>query len=404
MPELPALAIRNLELNDWTLPKETLAELEAHLWRTRPMNIVEFGSGHSTAIFAQYAKVSGATVTSFEHDPRFLRQTSDLLGDLRPYVDLELAPLEGKPPMYQAKMPDLFDFALIDGPPSRTGGRAATFPALMAIDHGPNAEVWLDDGFRTEEFQAMQGWLNAYPGWKRVLHSLPHGLIRLGTKVERPDIDGTGVTITILTGARPELFVDTWVHLPVSLTETADRIVILVNGSDEETMDATHDLVANHENVVRLTTPKILPIGEATALFTPHVESRFWFHLEDDWRYVSTYDGWLDDAKGILNDDPDVAQVRIRHSSEPVLGFNQVTRQPLEWRPHYAGMVSDDAHLTNNPMLVRTDQWKKLWPCTGEKTMQRKGRDAGLRKVVQLHPGAFIHTGDADSLRGKLGR
>jgi hypothetical protein len=403
VPELPpALKIRDLKQNDWALPKETLAELDAHLRRRRPMHIVEFGSGQSTVVLAEYARDFGAKVTTFEHDAKFLRRTEQLLGPLRRHVTLRWGPLAGTPPMYDARMPDLFDFALIDGPPSGTGGRAATFPALMGIDHGPDAEVWLDDGARVEEIIAVGDWLLQFGGWKHQLHSLPHGLIRLGRHLAPAKVDGEGVTITILTGSRPQLFDDTWTHLPGSLVETADRIVVLVNGADRETM-AMADGLTTLPNVIVLTTPEILPMGEAMGLLAAHTKSPFWLHLEDDWRYVTTYDGWLDNAREILDSEPDVAQVRLRHSYETVLKRNQVTGKPLLWRPHRLGLRCDDSHLTTNPMLARTEQFEELWPCAGEKTMQRIARERHLTSVVQLHPGAFVHTGGSDSLRARTG-
>jgi hypothetical protein len=405
MPELPALKIRNLKLNDWALSKATLAELDAHLRRHNPMNIVEFGSGHSTVILARYASETGANVTTFEHDPKFLRQTHHLLGDLRGHVDLELAPLAGSPPMYGAGMPGLFDFALIDGPPQGKGGRAATFPALMDIDHGEYAEVWLDDGSRQQESLAAEEWMKTFAGWSFDFHGLPHGLLRFGKHIRPPLIDGTEVTITMLTGARPELFADTWNHLPRSLVQSADCIVVLVNGADVETLQFVEDhIVPLGLNLVKLTTTEIEPMGQAMGRFVDHVESPLWLHLEDDWRYVTTHDGWLNEARAVLADEPDVAQVRLRHSSESVLDYHQQTRKPLNWQPHQFGMVSESSHLTANPMLARTDRWASLWPCVGEKAMQRTAVSKGMHRVVQLHPGAFTHTGDSDSLRGKLGR
>lgn len=380
----------------------TLIELHEHLNRRRPTSVLELGSGLSTQVIANYAHRNGAQAMTIEHSSYHANRTSRYLGEARRSIKVVLRPLVGDPPVYDIK-PPRFDFALIDGPPEGTGGRAATFPWLIesATD---DAEIWLDDADRPAEAEAADAWCAEY-GWFQHRLALPHGLTRLARTPERilPHADASGVTVTILTGARPGLLTDTLQHLPMSLLETADEVVVLNNGDDSRTADALWGFFEGSEiNVSFISTPRMLPIGEAMGVLAGMVQAPYWLHLEDDWRFASCANTWLADAKRLLDEHPNIAQVRLRHSSEPVLTRHQSDGSPIEWRRQFGAFVSN-AHLTLNPSLVRSAEMIPLWPSASEGDWQRKAIEAGMRTVAQVSPGAFFHTGGSQSLREVTG-
>lgn len=380
----------------WVLPEATRVELWEHLRRAEVANVVELGSGASTRVFAEYAHETGAKVTSFEHDPTFALRTVRGLGSFRRDVDLRTARLVASPPVYQTQVPP-WDFALIDGPPTGLGGRARTLPWLLQ-EALPGWEAWLDDGDRSEEAEMASRWTYEHQ-LEFAFDALPHGLFRFSKTPFDRSVDMSGITLTILTGARPHLLDETLWHLPPNFIRSADRVVILNNGNDQPTNDMIDHFFDGYDvEPVRLDTPKMLPMGEAMGILIDHVESDLWFHLEDDWRYATTHDGWLDDARRAL-DDPDVFQVRCRHSSETVLPHHMASRARIRWQPHESGVVAASVHMTSNPTLMRTVDARPLWPSTGEPGSQQIALDLGLEKVVQLFPGAFHHTGARDSLR-----
>lgn len=218
-------------------------------------------------------------------------------------------------------------------------------------------------------------------------------------------MNASDVVVTILTGRRPGLLADTLAaalaHAP-GLLETA-HVIALHNGTDE----ATADVLATHGRLFarRLQTPKLVDMGVALGTLAPMVTTsrrRWWLHLEDDWR-CNPSPGWFHDARRILIERPDVAQVRLRRADEPVLARHMVTREPIRWRDHDGYRLAPDAHYTCNPSLVRAADACDAWPAPGERAAQRRWRDAGHRGVAQLVPGVFTHTGDDESLRLKTG-
>lgn len=210
------------------------------------------------------------------------------------------------------------------------------------------------------------------------------------------EIDASDITITILTGRRAHLLERTLSSLPKTMLETCARVVLLNNGGDAETQRVADHWLAPRD--VYLETDDFLPMGLALAHLNEHIHTNLMFHLEDDWDYATFEDTWLDDAREAL-EDQQVFQVRCRHAGEKTRANHMVTRRKIRWQPCRQGLVADDAHFTTNPCLIRTRDWTKLWPCAGEQTAMRAAWNDGLRKVVQLAPGAFVHTGENDSLR-----
>ncbi len=98
-----------------------------------------------------------------------------------------------------------------------------------------------------------------------------------------------------------------------------------------------------------------------------------------------------------------VGQVRLRHSSEKVLPYHMITRQPIRWQKHDHFWLSSSAHFTFNPCLIRVEHVPKLFPCRDEKEAQEKFLKLDLA-TAQLIPGVFWHKGVDQSRRKSLGR
>jgi hypothetical protein len=394
-----------LRVDAWAMQRDALAELDRRLWTLKPRVIVECGSGVSTRVLAEYAARTGATVLSLEQDERYAHRTRRSLGRLARNVEVRHVPLAqtAHGPWYDTVLPDNIDFALIDGPTEASGGRAVTFPHIYPHLTG-NWEVWLDDAARPGEAAALDGWREAF-GVAVEHTNINHDIVRLRptpAALNRSMSRFDDVVVTILTGSRPELLNDTLVHLPWEVLETADRVIVLCNGGDDDTLNVISDHLRWRNDAEILTTDTLLPMGEAMGVLADAARgtARYVLHLEDDWRHITVDDGWIDDAKAALTDD--VAQVRLRHHGEMVRARHMVTNHLIRWRRHPYGLIAP-AHLTVNPSLMRTDDWAKHWPATGERHWQQRCVAAGLTTVVQLHPGVFAHTGDGRSLREETG-
>lgn len=403
----------------WALDRGTAAELDAYLATARPGVIVETGSGASTLVLARYAAATGATVVSLEHDDRWRHRTLEALDrhNLAGAVDVRLAPLTQTPsgPWYQCQLPDGIDFVLLDGPPEGTGGRAAClgqFMPRLALGW----EVWLDDGARPGEIDAVMAWeaewpldVTAMPGPKRPLRITARQSSDRGALV-----DGSRVTVTVLTGGRPHLLARTVTALRVrapGLLETA-HLVVVCNGQDQGTMDILDGFRDDIDQVIPVGGARSLAgVGEATSRCAAAAASSArdqWLHVEDDWILRSRHTGWLQDAQNVLDGDPRIAQVRLRHFGERTLARHMVTGAGLDWLARDTHLVAVAAHWTFNPCLMRVAQALRVFPAGSEAEAQRAATAAGLHRVAQLLPGGFNHIGGQsgggdESLRARTG-
>jgi glycosyltransferase involved in cell wall biosynthesis len=386
--------------NAWVLPKTTVAELDSRLWQLQPRTVLECGSGASTLVLARYAQRTGAKVVSLEHKGEFYQRTLTNLRKegLRESVDLRMCKLDGgSSPWYVTDLPDNIDFVLIDGPPTGEGGRAATFPNIYP--HLANDwEVWLDDGDREEEKEMARSWVSEF-GVKSRYHRFPHGMLELRPKAfGRPSkIDASDLVISVLCGMRATLIEDTLESFPKQLLRDA-HVMLIHNGADEATGKVVERFSSSIDHLI--VNEELLSIGDNCQIAAEYAQKsgfKYWFHLEDDWAYDTFDHGWLDTAKEAL-EDPEIAQVRLRHVGQTVLTRHMVDNKRIVWTPHRRWLTAE-AHLTTNPSLVRTSDSAKMWPAEGEKAMQKKALRAGMSKVAQLYPGAFHHTGDGQSLR-----
>ncbi len=414
--ETSVTVLREPVWGEWALDSYTAHELKAWLYRTLPRNVVEFGSGMSTVLMAEYARDTGATVTSFEHDPAHAARTREALDarDLGGYPDLRLCEISdiatpaGRLPMYRDDIPDGVDFALIDGPPGKIG-RAGVFYALYPHLAEKAWQVWVDDAWRPGEDAAMRAWRGHFPFF-RTSHNMPKGLARLMSTTDPvPELfDASDVAITLVTGSRPGLLAATIASLQIHAPGLLDsaHVAVLVNGPDSDAVlggddPTTADVLDLYSSLIDVATKlqDRVGVGEAAGAMLGFAPPRpYTLHLEDDWAAVSADPTWLDRGRRVLSENPDIHQIRLRHAGEPVMRRHMLTRRPLHWGPGPEGTRVAAAHYPLSPSLMRSEEVAQLWPSDTENGAARQFYNLGWR-AAQMEPGVFRHIGDGKSLR-----
>jgi hypothetical protein len=379
----------------WALTPDFLAELDYRLHIKKPRVVLECGSGLSTVVLANYAKSNPeATAISLEHNPKYYEKTLKLLGPLKKYVTLVQVPLAGSPPVYETRLQKFpkIDFVLIDGPPTGEGGRCRIFDWLFPyLDH--EYEIWLDDGNRREEQEAVLNWEKEYN-----LHvnytGIQKGLIILTNCLPEKFTPTTRDTVvTMLSGARPKL-------LDRTLSNLHDYIIAnmigLANGGDKETIE-----VYKNYGVNPIVTPYLLPTGSATSFLADLAFSSkkgYWLQLQDDWDFITQDDMWLERAKKALQESH---QVRLRHFSDPVKQTHMYTKKPFKLKTSGCGKVGK-MHWTFNPTLQKCKTIPSVFPNVSERDSQKRAVESNKSIVTQLYPGCFLHNGWEDSLIDKV--
>lgn len=418
--ETPVTVLREPVWGEWALDACVAQELRHHLRATMPRYVAEFGSGMSTVLLAEYARDTGAAVTTYEHQPRYAAITRDNLEQrgLGGYVDLRLCEIgdvetsAGVLPWYRDDMPLVVDFALVDGPPGKIGRAAAMFALATRLKGGENGvwELWLDDADRPGEQAALDLWREHFLFIEVEQLGLPKGLARVFPRGApgRPILDASDIAITLLTGDRPDLLARTLMSLrngAPGLLSSA-HVAVVQNGPD--TPDATPEPGYSTDDILGMFHQYIdtftllrdrLPVGQATTALLGYPPPRpYTLHLEDDWQAVTADITWLDRARQVLTDHADIHQVRLRHAGETVMARHMLTRRPLMWQPGPYGTRTAPAHYTLNPSLMRSAEVAELWPADGENGAARQFYNRGW-KVAQMEPGVFRHIGGGASLR-----
>lgn len=217
------------------------------------------------------------------------------------------------------------------------------------------------------------------------------------------------LVLTILTGGRPALLERTLASVERSVPKLVEsaRVVALVNGKDDVALAALRgrawvDHVHEHREYRH-------GIGAAISMLMDLARlppSGILLHLEDDWE--CSPGTWYDAGLELLHRHRDIGQVRLRrHVERSCVGqatssYHMVTRRPLDWQPRGRQCLVARAHYTFNPTLVRTELAKRIFPCASEFHAAQKFMRTHLL-AAQLLPGAFRHTGGANSLREKEG-
>ena len=146
----------------WALPDDVLGALDSHLAALKPALTVEAGSGRSTVVMVRH---SGRHI-ALEHLRTIADETRRQAAS--PTLDLRAVPLVSRQTpagtflWYDTDLPDLIDFALIDGPPGRKVGRQAAGFAIIP-NLAPHGEVWLDDADRDHEQHCLSLWTEHLP-------------------------------------------------------------------------------------------------------------------------------------------------------------------------------------------------------------------------------------------------
>lgn len=388
---------------EWSINQMLAIELAAYLDRVRPRRILEAGSGYSTAILAAYAAQSGAEVVTLEHDKTYLQKTMRGLHRLGVdrHVDLRLARLrphwfEGRGPYqwYDSPLEGDFDFVFIDGPPKDLGRRAAFFAFRRHLR--PGWQVWIDDGSRRCERESVKVWEEEFSG--------------VFLRSRRRDVGGKGVFVLRDTNG---------VHDPAGNGATPRRlgIGILRSGDrgwwDHMERDLGGQLLASsHVVVVDRGEPgrslpraaarfvdELLPANGTLPLrrlkmfdlLARQPGVRHVLYLDDRWSQSTLDAGWLARALQLLEGQPDVEQVSLRHLVEVGVAGNS-GQQPLT------------ASFSGEPCLLRADrlgialqsEWARSHP---RRSSSRSG--AALEPAplwtVQLSPGVFRRNDRASS-------
>jgi len=178
--------ITPLQYHGWPISPDIALFIIERIEQTEYDLIIEFGSGTSTALFANIikqkkdnGKSKPSKVISFEHHETYYKKTEDLLKsqDLLPFSDLVFTPLkeyiynDQKFIYYDCKQKfqelkeeyknsDCKVLVLVDGPPGITCplARFPALPFLLSAFENKQIDLILDDYNRTEEKETAEKW------------------------------------------------------------------------------------------------------------------------------------------------------------------------------------------------------------------------------------------------------
>jgi hypothetical protein len=369
---------------DWSINEMLAIELAAYLDRVRPRRILEVGSGYSTTILGAYAAYHDAEVVTLEHDPKYFRTTRRALRrfgvDRR--LDLRLAPLRhhwfgdhGPYCWYGVALEGDFDFVFIDGPPKVLGRRGAFFALQGHLR--PGWRIWVDDGFRKHEQHSVRLWEKSFAG--EFVESCwdidGKGVFVLSDASGAHEQAGNGVTpdrlgIGILGNGDP-----TWweqAERVVGEQFLCDSYVVAVDGQGPP----GQPLPAAAAGFVDRRLPSVGGLPERMVRMfrslTIQAGVRYVLYLDDRWSPSTLDTSWLRRGLNILEEQPDVEQVFLRHLVDLDVPAN-------------GGQRPFPGSFTHEPCLLRADrlgtalQRAPLW-------------------TVQLSPGVFHRRGSEDRL------
>jgi predicted O-methyltransferase YrrM len=195
----PFLARRlaNVRLGAWSLDVHTLDFLEGEIQSRRPLGVLEFGSGTSTACLCRYMQElhgnsNQVYVTSLEQDLGVAKSTQELLKALGLDINVRIVhsalreqTIEGKDTICYDIPGELLgtlfsewrpDFVVIDGPAAKPGQRFGTLPLIESVLR-PGAWFCLDDALRKGELDVGQLWARRPCLRVNGIHLLGKGLL-----------------------------------------------------------------------------------------------------------------------------------------------------------------------------------------------------------------------------------
>lgn len=180
-------------LRGWAASPDVLLLLARRVRSAMPATIVECGSGVSTIVQAQAARLNGrGHVYSFDHDAAFAEKTRSALGEfgLSDWATVTHAPLVRGDigdeiwEWYDLRaIPNVgpIDQLFIDGPPADSPRPMARYPAGPVLFPllSPGAAVFVDDADRPGEVEIMHRWSLEFPGLIPFGHDCEKGCLEL---------------------------------------------------------------------------------------------------------------------------------------------------------------------------------------------------------------------------------
>lgn len=191
-------------LRGWVASPDILLLLARHVLRRGPEVIVECGSGASTIVLAQAAKLNGrGRVYSIDHDAAFAEKTREMLAEygLSDWAEVTSAPLrwieiagtrwEWYDPDALPRTPPI-DLLFVDGPPGDTPKPLARYPAgpILFPRLSPRGTVFADDTDRPGETEVLRRWSAGFPLLAQHRHFCEKGCYELRRDVPLVEADG----------------------------------------------------------------------------------------------------------------------------------------------------------------------------------------------------------------------
>lgn len=191
-------------LRGWAASPDVLLLLARRVRASVPTTIVECGSGVSTIVQAQAARLNGhGHVHSIDHDAAFAEATRQALADygLSAWATVTHVPLaevviggerwEWYDPRLLPEV-DAIDLLFVDGPPADTPKPLARYPAgpLLFPRLAPGAAVLVDDADRPGEIEMLRRWSREFPDLEQRRRYCEKGCIEL--RSDLPSNAGTG--------------------------------------------------------------------------------------------------------------------------------------------------------------------------------------------------------------------
>jgi predicted O-methyltransferase YrrM len=188
-------------LRGWAASPDVLLLMVRHVKRTAPAVILECGSGASTVVLAQAARLNGrGHVYSVDHDGAYVEESRALLAryGLSDWATITHAPLrevaidgarwEWYDPDRLPQTPPV-DLLFVDGPPADTPKPLARYPAgpmlfPLLSSHGV---VFADDTGRPGEIEVLRRWASAFPLLTQHAHFCEKGCHELWVDRQRAD-------------------------------------------------------------------------------------------------------------------------------------------------------------------------------------------------------------------------
>jgi predicted O-methyltransferase YrrM len=172
-PRRPLPPMRNMAISP-----DFAATLVAHVLESKPLTILEFGSGTSTVLCGYCLEMLGeGTVISIDHEKKYADETRTLLREhsLDRFARVVTSPLKnvslpaGRWQWYETsfiqELPPI-DLLIVDGPPAQLQPMSR-YPALplIASKLSASATILVDDAGRQDERDMVRRWMSEFPGF-----------------------------------------------------------------------------------------------------------------------------------------------------------------------------------------------------------------------------------------------